>query len=262
MKQYILPPEFSGEDHIILRGSSSRYLLKVLRHRKGDSLPAADRSGGMWTLTITETGRDYLAADCIRTRTPEAGTAPTADRRCSIVLLQCLPKGKKLDLIVRQAVEAGVSAIVTVESDNTVPVIKQERSVRQAGRLEKICEEAAQQSGNPGIPKLYPAVRLKELPSFLCSEIKADVKLFFHQEDLDKGSLHGYLIDNPESAAVLIGPEGGFSPEETEFLLASGFHPVYLGKNVLRTETAAIYALGAVNTILLENKEWKITSRE
>ena len=62
--------------------------------------------------------------------------------------------------------------------------------------------------------------------------------------------------------AILIGPEGGLSEKETDFLLASGFFPVYLGENVLRTETAAIYAQGAVKTILLEKEKWKTDIRE
>ena len=88
------------------------------------------------------------------------------------------------------------------------------------------------------------------------------IKLFFHQNRLEKGSLHGYLNSSTDSICVMIGPEGGLSDEETDFLLASGFHPVYLGENVLRTETAAIYALGAVNTILLEKNEWTTDIRE
>ena len=80
-----------------------------------------------------------------------------------------------------------------------------------------------------------------------------------HQEVLEKGSLHGYLVNSPDITALAAGPEGGFSPKEVSLFLAAGFRPVLLGNSVLRTETAALYGIAAVRTILLENEAW--TSR-
>ncbi|MBI9107265.1 MAG: 16S rRNA (uracil(1498)-N(3))-methyltransferase [Spirochaetales bacterium] len=251
MRQFVLPDGLTGQDEIRLTGDEWRYLIKVLRLKTEAEIPAVDRAGRRYMLTIIEEGEDYLRAGC-RALTDEAPVGP------DLILIQCLPKGKKLEMIVRQAVEAGVSMIIPVESENTVPVIKEERSDRKQLRLQKIAAEAAQQSGNRGIPDILPPCLIRDLPSILEQREIRGMKLFFHQDRLAKGSLHRYLNDCPASVSVLIGPEGGISPAETDFLLASGFYPVYLGQNVLRTETAAIYALGAVKTILLEKDEWII----
>lgn len=254
MRQFILPDGCTGESEIKLTGADSKYLLKVLRLKTGAEVPAVDKAGKPYLLTITEEGADYLKASLHEAeaetgrKTPAAGTG--------IILIQCLPKGKKLEMIVRQAVEAGVRMIIPVESENTVPVIKDERSGKKQQRLQKIAAEAAQQSGNRGIPEILTPSPIRELPELLQRNGIDGAKLFFHQDQLAKGSLHRYLYDSPQSVSILIGPEGGISPAETDFLLASGFYPVYLGENVLRTETAAIYALGAVKTILLEKDEW------
>jgi 16S rRNA (uracil1498-N3)-methyltransferase len=80
--------------------------------------------------------------------------------------------------------------------------------------------------------------------------------LFFHQHPLEQSALHRYLSHYPSDVAVAIGPEGGFSDAEIELLRSAGFSPVYLHTNILRGETAAVYALGAVQTILTERRFW------
>ena len=262
MRQFVLPPDYSGDGTIKISGADSKYILKVLRLSTGDIFPAVDRRGLRYSLEITSADNESFTAACRPVTVSAASPRPAKKHKTRTVLLQCLPKGKKLELIVRQAVEAGVDLIIPVESVHSVAVIKEDRSARKADRLRKIAEEAAQQSGNAGVPEILPAVKLPELPGILEKEGIKNLKLFFHQERLAKDSLHGYLNNYPESVCILIGPEGGFSVEETEFLLATGFYPVYLGENVLRTETAAIYALGAVKTILLEKDEWKTDIRE
>ena len=262
MRQFVLPADYRGAGTIKISGSDSKYILKVLRLKAGDSFPAVDRQGLRYSLEITETGSDSFTAACRPVTVSASSPRPEKHKKTRLVLLQCLPKGKKLEMIVRQAVEAGVDLIIPVESEHSVAVIKEEKNSRKADRLRKIAEEAAQQSGNAGVPEILSAVRLPELSRILEEELQKGLKLFFHQERLAKDSLHGYLNNSPESVCMLIGPEGGFSAGETEFLLATGFHPVYLGENVLRTETAAIYALGAVKTILLEKDEWKTDIRE
>jgi 16S rRNA (uracil1498-N3)-methyltransferase len=78
------------------------------------------------------------------------------------------------------------------------------------------------------------------------------------RDPLAKGSLHDYLVNSPSLTAALIGPEGGFSPEEVAGFVAAGFNPVAIGNTVLRTETAALYAMAAIRVILLENHRWTL----
>jgi 16S rRNA (uracil1498-N3)-methyltransferase len=84
--------------------------------------------------------------------------------------------------------------------------------------------------------------------------------LLFHEQDVPSRSLHDALAGRPAEVSVLIGPEGGLDGEEVALLTAAGFLLVHLDTGVLRVETAATYALGAVMTILQERNEWKPAS--
>ncbi|MCK5672093.1 MAG: RNA methyltransferase, partial [Spirochaetales bacterium] len=118
----------------------------------------------------------------------------------------------------------------------------------------KIVREAVQQSGsrvNTGIGK---SVTIDELAAVDSSA--GDIGLFFHQEVLDSGSLHGYLKSEFEKIFLVVGPEGGLSNRETEILFGKNFNSIYLKTNILRAETAALYGISAVQTILLESENW------
>ena len=190
MRQFVLPPDYDGGDRIRISGADGKYILRVLRLTEGREFPATDRGGRRYTLKITETGTDaggdWFSAAC----------SPRAERGESmpdIILLQCLPKGKKLETIIRQAVDAGAAMIIPVESEHSVARIMDDKNSKKTARLQKIAEEAAQQSGNRGVPEIFEAVRMIDLPAFLEKQQIDGIKLFFHQERLEQGSLHGYL---------------------------------------------------------------------
>jgi 16S rRNA (uracil1498-N3)-methyltransferase len=168
-----------------------------------------------------------------------------------ITLLQCLPKGRKIDLIVRQATEAGVSRIVLVVSEHCI--VRPEEGDGRRERLLAIAREAVQQSGAARLPGI-------DGPRSLASVAQAGqdwgTALFFHEKPRGNMSLHALLAGGPSRVTALIGPEGGLSDGEALLLEAAGFKPVHLGSRVLRVETAATYALGAMTTILQEKQAW------
>lgn len=172
-----------------------------------------------------------------------------------LVLFPFLLKGRKLDDVVRQACESGVSTIVPVVGDHCVARADAEEGVAKAYRWSAIAREAAQQSGNPQVCDVRPPVLSRELPDLWTED---GPLLAFHQTPLDNGSLHRYLSPRPKAVGLIIGPEGGLSSPELEVLLHRGAKPVWLGPFVLRAETASLYALAAVNTILQESLEWTI----
>ncbi|MFW6223882.1 MAG: RsmE family RNA methyltransferase, partial [Spirochaetota bacterium] len=193
-----------------------------------------------------EAGAAGAAADA------EAGAAATPD----IVLYQCLPKGRKLDQIVRQAVEAGATRIVPVASRRVVKRLEAgEGSQRKLERWRRIAEEAVQQSGRSTIPAVEPVCELPELPPVDAED--SELGLLFHEKTLADRSIGSYLSAGPRRVAVVIGPEGGLSEDEVGILERRGFNPVSLGPNVLRTETAAIYAIAAVQSVYRELVAWK-----
>jgi len=246
LKQFLLPGWYRGENRISLDGEDFRYLVRVLRKRAGDELAAVDAGGTGFLMRILRVGH----AECDVELAP-AAAPPVSPPGVQITLMQCLPKGRKIDLIVRQATEAGVARIVLVLSEHTQ--VRPDEKDARVPRLRKIAREALQQSGAPRLPEIEEPRRLVSVAQ---SAGEWDMALFFHEQPRGGATLHKLLAGTPRSVAILIGPEGGLSGEEAALLEGAGFHPAYLGDSVLRVETAAVYALGAVKTILQERDAW------
>ncbi len=246
MKQFLLPAWYRGESHISLGGEDFRYLVRVLRKRPGDELAAVDAGGSCFVMRILRVAR----TDCEVELAPMTA-APASRPSIRITLMQCLPKGRKIDLIVRQATEAGVARIVLVLSEHSE--VRPDEKDARVPRLRKIAREALQQSGAPRLPEIEGP---RSLVSVAESAGEWDTALFFHEQPRGGATLHQLLAGTPRSVAILIGPEGGVSADEAALLEGAGFRPAYLGGSVLRVETAALYALGAVKTILQERDAW------
>jgi 16S rRNA (uracil1498-N3)-methyltransferase len=121
-------------------------------------------------------------------------------------------------------------------------------------RWERVAREAVQQSG-----ALAPVVI--DAPAELSAVYPAKdaLSLVLHEQPIAHDTLHDYLVRVPSLVELVVGPEGGLSGEEVTMLLSRGFKPLYLGPRVLRTETAAIFALGAVQMTIQEHDAWQPT---
>ncbi len=247
----MLPPDYRGESRFRLRGRDFHYLVRVLRLGVGDSFDGLDRAGRRVAIEIREVGSDFCGVE-IEPRAAEAETGPR------LTLFQCLLKGAKMDLVVRQAAEAGVLRIVPVVSGRSVPRLDETDRTARAERWSRIAREALQQSGRPDVPAVAPPLPFAEIPGQLPGGATG---LFFHQAPLANKTLHEYLSHKTEEIALVVGPEGGLSAHEAGLLESAGFGAVYLGRRVLRAETAALYAVAAVQTVLLEKDTWIVRPR-
>ena len=256
MRQFILPPSYTGEGELTLTGKESRYLTRVLRLKAGQQIVARSSTGATLVMTISSVSKDQCTlitvsapiTEAVQSEMLPAYNGPFAP----LCLMQCLLKGRKEDELVRQATEIGATSITLVQSRHSIPDAKEKGQARIA-RLETKVREALQQSGSPIPTRLEPEIiDLSDLPAWWAGRGPA---LFFHQSD--RGQQHTLTslaqdlsIDEP--IGILIGPEGGFSEDECTFLTDHGFIPVLLKTNILRSETAAIYALSALQTLLNE----------
>jgi 16S rRNA (uracil1498-N3)-methyltransferase len=284
MKQFLLssPPSIEGSQKFVrLSGKDYHYLVRVRRLESGGEFAALLPDGEPVRVRVCSTAGGVLLGECLPAPAPapDAGLPP-------MLLFQALPKGAKMDLIIRQAAEGGITEIVGFESARS----ERRLAGEAAGRLERwrrIVKEARQQSGSPIATELRPPCRFGEMLAYweeLRKSRKRPVGLLLHpaediQRDLGacrtgefllhtgqagmsgdaplaKGSFHGYLEGSPDCVVIAIGPEGGFSPEEAIQFVHGGFKPVSLGNTVLRTETAALYAAAAIRIILLESESW------
>lgn len=244
MRQLILPFRVEEPSDLCLKGAEYHYLIHVLRFRRGSEFSTRDISGQEYLATI----KGIEESSCSVSLKVKNAESP---RSLQMTLFQCLPKGKKIDTIIRQATEAGVKKIVPVISRYSIFGASREKEER----WRRIVKEALQQSGSPVKTEVTTPVKFLEIPAI---NNDSETGLFFHSAPLENKTLHEYLNSGPNRISIVIGPEGGLSGEETEHLIKAGFVPVFLGQNILRTETAAIYSVAAIQIVISEKKSWDL----
>jgi len=246
MKQFVLPPDYGGEDRLRLEKGTFHHLAHVLRIKPGDALKGIHEDNVRYTFRVESIERDSCLLERITQEKP-------VTRNYHITLFQCLLKGKKFDQVVRQATEAGADRIVPVASAYSIP--RPEEKHDKLPRLRKIAREAVEQSGSPAIPEITSPVHLEDISRFWDGRGMA---LYCNSDHDNAPALHEHLSQPCEKIALFVGPEGGLSDSDTAILRHAGFRSLYLGRNILRSETAAVYALGAVNILLMEKERWKL----
>ncbi|NLK46132.1 MAG: RsmE family RNA methyltransferase [Treponema sp.] len=181
----------------------------------------------------------------------------------AIWLLQCMPKASKVDDIVRQCTEIGVEKIFLVNSDRSVSESKKNSGLK-IERWNRIIKEARQQSASPVNTVLHEPLAMKDMLKTLkiCLEEryaitgKEPVLLVLTEAPLEAKSLHGLVAGKPSTVVVAVGAEGGISPAELKMLKEFGFEMLHFSTNVLRSETAAIYGVSTVQSIMTEFDLW------
>ncbi len=260
MRLFLLPSSFNPQEPLVLTGKDYNYIVRVLRLKEGLNLTGRDAGGKTWSLEIKKITDSSCTVLARQMKTAQATTdaLPSCRPQKTVVLYQCIPKGRKTDDIIRMATEAGVYRIVLVHSRNCVPDFTGSEEGKFS-RYRAVVREAVQQSGSLVPTEVEGVIDISAVPSHfasLCTGLKTQGRgLFFHQCPVGEKQqdLAGLLSGFDGAAAILIGAEGGLTDKETEDLVTAGFSPVLLKTNILRCETAAIYAVGAVQTLLETN---------
>ena len=259
MKHFLLsvPPNSGGMIHLYEK--DYHYLVRVRRLKPGMCFDAILPGGEETQIRVLSTVDNILIGECL------GETKQLLPKQASpIALFQGLPKGAKMDLIIRQAAECGVSFIAPFESEYSEVHLKKDVSGKLE-RWERVIREARQQSGSAVETVIRAPCKfdsLLESWNSLKKQYRRPLGILLHQEPLEKGSFHGYLGNYPDFVALAVGPEGGFSPKEVPQFLEAGFKPLIMGNTILRTETAALYGTAALRIILLENKTWTLRLTE
>lgn len=235
MRRFLLPPELLDCSPVIIEGRLFRHMVKVLRLQEGEQVILCNGSGGECTATITHIGKLSLSADI-----DESLSRAPVESTPRFTLIQGLPKGEKLDLIIQKSTELGVAKIVLFPAARSVIKIPSAQAGQRVTRWQTIALEAARQSGRSSVPNVLLA---ESLQSVLKSS-EDEVKLLLWENEKQKRVRD--LISGrkpPAAAALLVGPEGGFGPEEISIAGEYGFEAVTLGSRILRTETAGLAML-------------------
>jgi 16S rRNA (uracil1498-N3)-methyltransferase len=234
--RFFITPEQVTAPHIIIAGEDVRHIVTVLRMKIGEELLLCDGQGNEYRVRITALGRTAVTTEIV-------GQEKHGIRLPRITLGQGLPKSDKMDFIVQKATELGVSRIVPLVTERTIVKVKDEE--KRTSRWQKIAREAAMQSNRPDIPKVDAVIAFKDFLRTLNPEAGTLLLLSWEEgREPVKNVLRRQ--SGVQTIVVLVGPEGGFSTAEAELARAKGFHPVSLGPNILRTETAALAVLSMI----------------
>ncbi|HEU4683579.1 MAG TPA: 16S rRNA (uracil(1498)-N(3))-methyltransferase [Nitrospira sp.] len=215
------------------------HLRESLRVQPGETVLITDDRGLRYRTEITAVGRHGI--EC---RILEMSHAPPR-KSPSLVLVQALLKGEKMDWVVQKATELGADRIVPVQTKHAVARIHRDRVEHQRARWERIALEAAQQSERWTVPTI-------DVPSDLSDATTADtstVRLVLTERTAEESLTQTPLPKTAEESLTLfIGPEGGWDESELEFLKGHGCRTATLGTSILRAETAALTALAVVQS--------------
>ncbi|MDE0836401.1 MAG: RsmE family RNA methyltransferase [Akkermansiaceae bacterium] len=232
MPRSYLPPAAWTETPF-LEGDEAKHLAQVLRIQPDQWITVFDGLGNFAeakVLSVTKQRIDLMLdlAESKQTPLPE------------ITLAQAIPKGKNMDWIVQKSVELGVSRIQPLVTRHTIATPGDQKAEKWRRTALEACKQCAQFT----IPVIEDPLPFGE---WITKPDPAELKLIASLAE-NPQSFHETLAAHPElgSVTILIGPEGDFSPQETQAALASGFIPVTLGDLVLRVETATIFCLSAV----------------
>ena len=231
MPKFFVEPSKISNDIITIDTEDVNHITRVLRMKIGDKITVCDSMGYDYTAEIFE-----INQSCILCRELEKTKSDT-EPALKVVLFQGIPKGSKMEYIIQKTTELGIFKIVPVSMSRCVSKIENKKDGdRKRERWQKISESAAKQSGRGIVPEISAPVAFEAAIQALSECDLAFAPYECEQDNSIKKVIKG--INGNKTVGFIIGPEGGFAPEEIDKLTKLGISSVTLGKRILRTETA------------------------
>ncbi|MDJ0385791.1 16S rRNA (uracil(1498)-N(3))-methyltransferase [Streptomyces sp. G-G2] len=232
-------PEF------VLDGPEGRHAVSVKRLNPGEAVVLAD-GRGRWAEAVVKAaeGKDRLvvAVESVHEE-PEPAVR--------ITVVQALPKGDRGELAVETMTETGVDAVVPWQASRCITQWRGERGAKALGKWRATAREAGKQSRRVRFPEVAEAASTKQVAALLAG---ADLAMVLHEDrDAASRALAGAALPESGSIVLVVGPEGGVSPEELAVFAEAGAQPYRLGRSVLRTSTAGT---AAVAVLLARTGRW------
>lgn len=229
------PATLAVGEIIKLETAVARRLLRVLRLRSGDALVLFNGDGNDYPARLQVDGRDQARAEVFESG-PNHSESPL-----HITLLQGISRGERMDYTLQKAVELGVSAVYPVLCDRSVVRLEGQRAEKRQRHWHGVVTSACEQCGRSRLPELHPVVPLGEV--------------LHHpppgQRVMPQPGSHQGLasLEDSSQLVLLVGPEGGLSEAEIEQARAALFQCIHLGPRILRTETAGVATLAALQAL-------------
>ncbi len=224
------------DSRVVLGGAPANHIRRVLRLAPGDELTVFDGRGGEYPARIEGIRKDTVIVAL------GSHAAVQRESPLSITLAQGVSRGERMDLVVQKATELGVQRLVPVLTERTVVRLDAAQADSRMRHWRAVAVGACEQCGRNTLPEIAPALGLAEFLRSLGPLEPRGVRLVLSPG----GELRIRDLEAAHAWVLLIGPEGGLSEPERRAAAEAGFRALSLGPRVLRTETAAIAALAAL----------------
>ena len=213
---------------------AANHLVRVLRLQPGDGCVLFNGDGRDFPATLVAANKRGVEAELGAPRDVDV------ESPLRIALVQGIARGEKMDWILQKATELGVASVHPVQSDRSEVKLEGERAAKRLAHWRSVVVSACEQSGRSRVPAVSAS---QPLQAALDAGLPAGQRFLLDPE----GDAAVHAIDAPEGDCILaIGPEGGWSPGDRDVLRGAGFRGLRLGPRVLRTETAGIAAIAAL----------------
>ena len=240
MPRFFVSPSQITADSVTVTGDDAHHISRSLRMRVGEGLTVCDGAGTDYSCVIAGFSPDTV------TLTVCSSSPSRSEPPYRATVYQSLVRGEKFDTVIQKSVEYGAAAIVPVVTSRTEVKLSPADAEKKRIRWQRIAAEAAKQCGRGVIPEVAPVMTFADAVS-----TAAGVKLFCYENERTV-HLRDAVSDADMSGdfAVFVGPEGGYSDSEAESAEAAGCRVISLGRRILRTESAAPFALACLSFAL------------
>lgn len=243
MQRYFIESAGINEGEFVVTGENARHISKVMRMAVGDEIIVVHENVAN-ICEIVEIDQDV--------RVKKTGQSiPSPEMPLKVDIACGLPKGDKLELIAQKATELGMYAMIPFAAERSIVKWDAKKAKKNQERLQKIAQEAAEQSHRTHIPQVEEPISFKQL---IQKFAKYDAVFIADEEDAKlenrtsfKQKLQLLKTEKELHILCIFGPEGGISRNESKALLEAGAQTMSLGPRILRTETAPFYALAAIS---------------
>ncbi|HFC6407170.1 TPA: 16S rRNA (uracil(1498)-N(3))-methyltransferase [Neisseria meningitidis] len=236
MPRFHLPENLSVGQTVALPDNIVRH-LNVLRVRPNENITLFDGKGKAHAARLTILEKRRAEAEILREETADT------ESPLNITLIQSISSGDRMDFTLQKSVELGITAIQPVISERCIVRLDGERAAKRLARWQEIVISACEQSGRNTVPPVLPIIGYREALDKMPSE---STKLIM---SINRARKLGDIRQPSGAIVFMVGPEGGWTEQEEQQAFEAGFQAVTLGKRILRTETAPLAALAAMQTL-------------
>ena len=235
--RFYCPIPLEPGNRISLPANAAVHACRVLRLQPGDPVVLFNGDGHDYACSLTEVGKNTASAEVL------SRSEVNRESPLKVTLAQAISAGERMDFTIQKAVELGVTAIQPIASQRSVVKLAGERADKRREHWQNVANAACEQSGRAFVPQVAPPQALVNwlgalTPHALRLTLSPTATLALPQ-----------LPQPADVICLLVGPEGGLTAQEIELAATHGFTPVRLGQRILRTETAALATLAAIQTL-------------